>query len=131
MDTPFRPGTGDTTRLIQTNRLPKTAANRCEESETMARANKEAQDAETEEEKAIANLQYAMDRACRYIHDAPTASISYRALQAAQAGVDKKVVSKALDAVEAAVKDAKKAVQEAFDNPEEATVSHSRVRLDE
>lgn len=85
-------------------------------------------EAKTPEAAARANLQYTVDRACNFIHDG-TASYARRARTAARAGIDKALVLKGIDAMLAAVNDARQAVERAYAAPTKPEAPKSRVAL--
>lgn len=85
-------------------------------------------EADTPQEKARANLQYVLDRACNFIHDG-TSSYARRAKTAARAGVDRALVEKGVVAMEAAIKDLRSAIDRAYSAPTKAEAAKSRVSL--
>lgn len=82
----------------------------------------------TPQERARANLQYTLDRACNFIHDG-TASYARRARTAARAEVPKEVVLKGLEAMKAAIADAYASVERAYNAPQKNETPKSRVAL--
>lgn len=86
---------------------------------------KEIPDDATPAQKAIGNLQYAMDRACASVADANRTSYAARATAAAHAGVARDVVEQGLAHIEAAVDDAKEAIRRAYEEPQK-TVGPAR-----
>lgn len=86
-------------------------------------------EATTPEARAVVNLQYALDRACSFIADG-TASYARRAKTAARAGVPKEKVLRGLSAgIEAAVADARAAIERAYLEPTKPDAPKSRVTL--
>lgn len=85
-------------------------------------------EAKTPDGRARANLQYTLDRANSFINDG-TASFARRARAAARAGVPKEVVLKGFAAMEAALKDARSAIEQAYAEPTKAPAPASRVSL--
>lgn len=83
----------------------------------------------TAEQKAVALLQYAMDRSNAFIADAPTTSVVARAARCARAGVPIEVPMKALAAIRAACDDAEAAITAAYEAPAEKKGVESRVSL--
>lgn len=82
----------------------------------------------TPEQRAKANLQYTMDRACNFIADG-TASVLTRGIAAAKAGVPRETVETALAAVGAALADARTGIARAYEAPDQPAERKSRVQL--
>lgn len=98
------------------------------ESRGRGRPPKDSADARSPQEIALGNLQYAMDRACGFIADGNN-SVAARAARCARAGVPRATVDKALEAMDAALADAREAAQRAYDAPQAKPVRESRVNL--
>jgi hypothetical protein len=79
--------------------------------------------------KAVALLQYAMDRANAFVIDAPQTSMVTRAARCARAGVPVETCYKALDAVSGALDEARAAVTAAYAAPAKAVSAKSRATL--
>lgn len=76
----------------------------------------------------VANLQYTLDRACNFIHDGAS-SYATKARSAARAGVERRTVEAGLDAMAAALADARAVVERAYNEPAKAAAPKSRVAL--
>lgn len=85
-------------------------------------------EAKNPKDRALANLQYALDRACSFIHDG-SASYARRARTAARQEVAKETVLKGLTAMQAALADAQRAVERAYAEPTKPEAPKSRVAL--
>jgi hypothetical protein len=85
-------------------------------------------EAKTPRERALVNLQYALDRACSFIHDG-SASYARRARTAARQEVSKETVLKGLVAIRAAADDAARAIERAYAEPTKPEAPKSRVSL--
>ena len=73
----------------------------------------------TPEERALANLQYSMDRAASYTVDHKTISILGRSARCARLGIDKSVPLAAVAAIEQACAEARAAIEDLYSQPEE------------
>lgn len=80
-------------------------------------------------QQAVFNLQYAVDRACNFIHDGGS-SYARRAKAAAAKEIPKETVLKGFVALEAALADCRKAIERAYSPDEKRAPTHaSRVQL--
>lgn len=82
----------------------------------------------TPSEIAVADLQYALDRANNFVMDGG-ASMAARAARCARAGVPRSLVNKAIEALESAVADLREAVDRAYSEPEAKAAPVRRVDL--
>lgn len=105
------------------------------ESKNQERKNKGGQPAKPKVEPgnpqaaALANLQWALDRACRYVHDG-AGSYARRVRYAAANGVPQGTVMAGLDAMEAALRDARAFAVRVYSAPEtKKTTPASRFTL--
>jgi hypothetical protein len=76
----------------------------------------------------VAALQYALDRAANFVHDGGS-SYAARARGAARAGVPRATVDAGIAALEAALSDARAAVERAYAAPAAKTAPKARVTL--
>lgn len=83
----------------------------------------------TPEERAVNNLQYALDRACNFIHDGNT-SYARRARTAAQRGVDRATVDKGVAAMKEAVADLEASIERAYKAPDKPAQPTRRAVLE-